>query len=107
MCSLVRVTPRTSVRFSAAVPCAMDMAGRALPAGRRRDRGMDETSVWIPLSALAAGSVSAVRCTWHGDKAYPCQEARVTGVLDRRGSRWSACASAAGAVAADRGVPLP
>ncbi|MFD9502112.1 hypothetical protein [Streptomyces sp. NPDC060035] len=68
---------------------------------------MDSSGVRIGLELLAPDSESSTRCTWHGDGANPCQEQPVTGVLDRGGNRWSACAQAAGAVAADRGVPLP
>ncbi|MFD9541570.1 hypothetical protein [Streptomyces sp. NPDC060022] len=68
---------------------------------------MDTSGVWIGLELLDPDSESSRRCTWHGDRADPCRELPVTGVPDRRGNRWSACAQAAVAVAADRGVPLP
>ncbi|MDX2702015.1 hypothetical protein PV350_04040 [Streptomyces sp. PA03-6a] len=68
---------------------------------------MEKSAVWIDLSELDPGSLSAARCTWHGDRAHPCTADPVTGVVDRAGKRFSACAQAARAVAADRGVPLP
>ncbi|MET7366655.1 hypothetical protein ABZS61_12630 [Streptomyces sp. NPDC005566] len=68
---------------------------------------MESSGVWIGLELLDPDSESSTRCTWHGDRTNPCRKEPVTGVLDRRGYRWSACAEAAAAVAADRGVPLP
>ncbi|MEU4092673.1 hypothetical protein [Streptomyces sp. NPDC026673] len=68
---------------------------------------MDESGVWLDLCELPATSASRGRCTWHGDSARPCPHRPVVGVRDRGGARWSACAAAARAVAADRGVPLP